>query len=83
MSGGCRELRNLGRFLGWARWGASSLQDAPQFGPLRQSGSASVESMGVLKEVPGVQERRQQLAVGEAVGESSRKFQGGANMQGR
>lgn len=47
-------MRNLGSFLGWTRWGASSLQGAPQFGPLRQSGSASVESMGVLREVPGV-----------------------------
>lgn len=65
-------MRNLGSFLGWTRWGASSLQGAPQFGPLRQSGSASVESMGVLREVPGVP--GEEAAVGRWGG-SWRKFQ--------
>lgn len=35
LGGGFREVRNLGEFLGWRGWGASSFQDAPQFGPLR------------------------------------------------
>lgn len=44
---GCREASNPGRFLGWRRWGASSLQDALEYGPLGRSGSGGVQGLGV------------------------------------
>ena len=66
-------MRNLGRFQGWRRWGESSLQDAPESGPLRPNQSLAVLSDGEYREGSwSCQQRRQRLVVGEAVGESSR-----------
>ena len=74
-------MKKLGRPQGWRRWGESSLQDAPESGPLRPNQSLAVLSDGECREGSwSCQQRRQRLVVGEAVGESSREFQGGANM---
>lgn len=78
MGGGHWRARNPGWFLGWRR-GSSSLQDAPQFGPSRQAGSMVLRYEGV-GEVPGALGKEAAVGPWEAVGENSRKFQGGADM---
>ena len=58
-------MRNLGRFQGWRRWGESSLQDAPESGPLRPNQSLAVLSDGEYREGSwSCQQRRQRLVVG-------------------